>query len=158
MQVLAVLGGSDATPEEEIVAERVGATAAHCGWVTLTGGGSGVMAAASRGAVEAGGLTLAILPNAFAGGGYPNQWVHLPVFTGAGNARNVFTVLSAALCVAVGGGPGTLSEIALALKSSVPVWCWRSWGIEEPAGESPKDLRIFSSADELIEALEDALF
>ncbi len=158
MQILAVLGGSVATPEEEFVAERVGATAARCGWVTLTGGGPGVMAAASRGAVEAGGLTVAILPNAFAGGGYPNSWVHIPVFTGAGNARNAFNVLSASLCVAVGGGAGTLSEIALALKSSIPVWCWESWGIEEPAGGAPRDLRVFSSADLLVEALEDALF
>ncbi len=158
MQVLGVLGAGAATPDEESLAERVGATAARGGWVTLTGGGSGVMAAASRGAVEAGGLTLAILPNAFAGGGYPNPWVHIPVFTGAGHARNAFNVLSASLCVAIGGGPGTLSEIALALKSSVPVWCWGSWGIEEPSGAPPVDLRVFDNADDLIEALEDVLF
>lgn len=157
MQVLAVLGGSVATPEEELVAERVGATAALGGWVTLTGGGPGVMAAASRGAVEAGGLTLAILPNAFAGGGYPNQWVHIPVFTGAGNARNAFNVLSSSLCVAIGGGAGTLSEIALAVKSSIPVWCWGSWGIEAPTGGPLADLRVFSSAEELIQALEDVM-
>jgi uncharacterized protein (TIGR00725 family) len=157
MQVLGVFGGSVATPEEESVAERVGATAALGDWITLTGGGPGVMAAASRGAVEAGGLTLAILPNSFAGGGYPNPWVHIPVFTGAGNARNAFNVLSASLCVAIGGGTGTLSEIALALKASIPVWCWGTWGIEAPTGGSPADLRVFSTADELIEALEDAL-
>ncbi len=158
MQVLAVLGGSVAKPEEEIVAERVGATAARGGWVTLTGGGQGVMAAASRGAVEAGGLTLAILPNAYPGGGYPNHWVHIPVFTGAGSARNAFNVLSASLCVAIGGGAGTLSEIALAIKSSVPVWSWGTWGIEAPTGGPPADLRVFASAEELIEALEDLLF
>jgi uncharacterized protein (TIGR00725 family) len=158
MQVLAVFGAGVATPEEESVAERVGATAARSGWVTLTGGGPGVMAAASRGAVEAGGLTLAILPNAFAGGGYPNSWVHIPVFTGAGNARNAFNVLSGSLCVAIGGGAGTLSEIALALKSSVPIWCWGSWGIEAPSGGPVVDLRVFDSADDLIEALEDTLF
>ena len=158
MQILGVFGGSVATPDEEFVAERVGATAAHGGWITLTGGGPGVMAAASRGAVEAGGLTLAVLPSAYAGGGYPNNWVHIPVFTGAGNARNAFNVLSASLCVAIGGGAGTLSEIALALKSSVPVWSWGSWGIEAPTGGPPVDLRVFSTADDLIEALEDTLF
>jgi len=157
MQVLAVLGGGTATPEEKAVAERVGALAAQCGWVVLTGGGPGVMSAANRGAVEAGGLTMAILPNAIPGGGYPNPWVHLPVFTGAGNARNVFNVLSASLCVAVGGGAGTLSEIALALKSGVQVWCWRSWGVSDPSGETPPELRAFDGADELISALEDAL-
>jgi len=157
MQVLAVLGASAATPEEEAVAERVGALAARCDWVVLTGGGPGVMSAASRGAVEAGGLTVAILPTAFAGRGYPNPWVHIPIFTGAGHARNAFNVLSATLCVVIGGGTGTLSEIALALKSSIPVWCWRSWELESPGGRPPADLRRFTSADELIDALEDVM-
>jgi uncharacterized protein (TIGR00725 family) len=157
MQVLAVLGGSVASPEEEGLAERVGATAARCGWAVLTGGGPGVMAAVCRGAVEAGGLTLAVLPNAHPGGGYPNPWVHLAVFTGAGSARNAFNVLSASLCVAIGGGPGTLSEIALALKSSVPVWAYASWGISRPDGLAPPDLRRFASGDELLAALDQAL-
>jgi len=157
MQVVAVFGGSIATAEEEAVAEAVGATIARCGWVLLTGGGSGVMAAASRGAVEAGGLTMAILPTAHATAGYPNPWVHLPVFTGAGNARNAFNVLSASLCVAVGGGAGTLSEIALALKAAVPVWTWRSWAPERPAGGVPEELRPFDEVEDLIAALEDNL-
>jgi len=157
MQVLGVLGGGVAAPEEESVAEQVGAAAGRCGWVVLTGGGPGVMAAASRGAVEAGGLTMAILPNAFAGGGYPNSWVHLPVFTGAGYARNNINVLSSTLCVAIGGGAGTLSEIALALKNGVPVWSWRSWKVENPSGAVPDGLRIFDEPTELIEALEDVM-
>lgn len=157
MQVLGVFGGTVATPEEEAAAERVGAIAARCGWVVLTGGGPGVMAAACRGAVEADGLTMAILPNAHPGGGYPNRWVHLPVFTGVGNARNSFNVLSSSLCVAIGGGAGTLSEIALALKSGVPVWAWRSWGLTDPRGDPPDGLRAFDDIDELIAALEDAL-
>jgi uncharacterized protein (TIGR00725 family) len=157
MRVLGIFGGSIASPEEEYAAEQVGATVAHCGWVVLTGGGPGVMAAASRGAVEAGGLTMAILPGAYPAGGYPNPWVHLPVFTGVGNARNNFNVLSASLCVAIGGGAGTLSEIALALKNSVPVWCWRSWEVRDPVGRPPEGLRVFDDADELIGALEDAL-
>lgn len=157
MQILGVFGGSTATAEEEAAAERVGATAARCGWVVLTGGGPGVMAAASRGAVEAGGLTMAILPNAYPHDGYPNHWVHLPVFTGSGSARNNFNVLSASLCVAIGGGPGTLSEIALALKNSVPIWCWRSWSVEDARGDSPEGLRVFEDAGELIAELEDTL-
>lgn len=157
MQVLGVLGGGVASPEEEALAERVGATAARCGWVVLTGGGRGVMAAASRGAVEAGGLTLAILPTAFPTGGYPNHWVHLPVFTGVGNARNNFNVLSSTLCVAIGGGAGTLSEIALALKSSIPVWSWGSWSVTDRRGERPQGLRVFADADDLIDALADAM-
>ena len=75
LPILAVLGAGDASADEITVAERVGDLAARAGWVVLTGGGPGVMEAACRGAVVAGGLTIGILPNAMAGGGYPNPWV-----------------------------------------------------------------------------------
>ena len=157
LPILAVLGGGDASDKEILVAERVGATAARAGWVVLTGGGPGVMEAACRGAVEAGGLTIGILPNARAGDGYPNPWVMIPIFTAAGSARNAFNVLSANLCVAVGGGAGTLSEIALALKSGTPVWCWSSWALTPPPGRKVSMPRVFEEADDLIEALDAAL-
>ena len=112
------------------------------------------MEAASRGAVEAGGLTLGILPTAVPGGGYPNPWVLLPVYTGSGSARNAFNVLSARLCIAVGGGPGTLSEIALAMKSGTPVWCWRSWELTPPPGSDRPLPRVFEHVDELMTVLE----
>jgi uncharacterized protein (TIGR00725 family) len=154
LPILAVLGPSDATSEESATAERVGAVAARAGWVVLTGGGPGVMESASRGAVEAGGLTIGLLPTAGPGGGYPNRWVRLPIYTGSGSARNVFNVLSADLCVAIGGGPGTLSEIALALKSGTPVWCFESWALGPPPGTSRPLPRTFGTADELLQALE----
>jgi len=157
LPILAVLGAGDASAEEISVAERVGATSARAGWVVLTGGGSGVMEAACRGAVEAGGLTIGILPNARAGGGYPNPWVKIPVFTGAGSARNAFNVLSARFCVAIGGGSGTLSEIALALKSGTPVWCWASWSLTPPRGRETVMPQVFEEADDLIDALDAAL-
>ena len=153
LPILAVLGAGDALDKEILVAERVGAIAARAGWMVLTGGGPGVMEAACRGAVEAGGLTIGILPNARAGEGYPNPWVMIPVFTGAGSARNAFNVLSANLCVAVGGGTGTLSEIALALKNGTPVWCWASWSLTPPNGRETPMPRVFESADHLIEVL-----
>ncbi len=154
LSVLAVFGASDASNEECAVAERVGAAAARAGWVLLTGGGSGVMEAASRGAVEAGGFTVGILPTAGPGGGYPNDWVRLPIYTGSGSARNAFNVLSANLCIAVGGGPGTLSEIALALKSGTPVWCWNSWTLTPPPGAGRPLPRVFDDKDELMTVLE----
>ena len=103
------------------------------------------MEAASRGAVEAGGLTVGILPVAEPTEHYPNPWVAVPIFTGAGSARNQFNVLSAKLCVEIGGGSGTLSEIALALKAGTPVWCWKSWGVEPPSGSSGSEWRRCSS-------------
>ncbi len=139
------------------MAAEVGALAARHGWVVLTGGGSGVMEAACRGAATAGGLTLAILPGARPCRAYPNRWVRIPIYTGAGNARNVFNVLSATLCVAIGGGPGTLSEVALALKSSTPVWCWRSWSLQPPPGTNHPLPRDFESPQELIAALDQEL-
>ena len=153
--ILAVFGGTEASVEEVETAEKVGALAAPAGWVVLTGGGAGVMEAASRGAVEAGGLTVGILPVATQTEQYPNPWVVVPVFTGAGSARNQFNVLSATLCVAIGGGPGTLSEIALALKAGKPVWCWKSWNVEPPPGIERPLPRVFESADELLTALKD---
>lgn len=157
LQVLAVLGGGEATPEEEEVAREVGRLAASRGWVVLTGGGAGVMAAACRGAVEAGGLTVGLLPCARPMTGYPNPWVRLAVFTGAGSARNAFNVLSATLCIAVGGGAGTLSEVALALKEGVPVWWWSGWALEPPPGRGHPAPRRFGSGGELIGALEGEL-
>jgi uncharacterized protein (TIGR00725 family) len=152
LPIIAVLGAGQATPDEEVVACRVGEAAARHGWVVLTGGGPGVMAAASKGAVEAGGLTVGILPIENSSRAYPNPWVRIPIYTGAGMARNAFNVLSATLCVAVGGGTGTLSEIAMALKAGVPIWCWRSWDLEPP-GDRDVELRTFDDADELLSTL-----
>ncbi len=154
LPTLAVLGPGSATREEEAVAERVGEIAARRGWVVVSGGGGGVMAAVCRGAVEAGGLTVGILPSSGPSGGYPNRWVRIPIFTGAGMARNVFNVLTARLCVALGGGPGTLSEVALAIKAGVPVWCWRSWTIEPPRAIDYTLPRIWESKEELFDALD----
>ncbi len=157
LPILAVFGPTKATREEAEIAEQVGAVAVRSGWVVLTGGGPGVMEAACRSAVEAGGLTVGILPTARAEEGYPNPWVKIPVFTGAGSARNNFNVLSATLCVAIGGGPGTLSEIALALKNGTPIWCLGSWALTPPPGIERATPRIFDSAEDLLIALEDGL-
>jgi uncharacterized protein (TIGR00725 family) len=157
LPILAVLGPGDASDEEYAVAERVGAAAARTGWVVLTGGGPGAMEAASRGAVEAGGLTVAILPAAGPDGHYPNRWVTLPIYTGLGSARNAINVLTADLCIVIGGGAGTLSEIGLALKSGKPVWCYRSWTLTPPPGSDRRLPRVFDDEDDLLASLESEL-
>jgi uncharacterized protein (TIGR00725 family) len=86
------------------------------------------MAAACRGARSAEGKTVGILP----GGdrSEANQWVEIAIATGLGELRNGLIVRSADVVIAVGGGHGTLSEIALALKAGLPVIGIGSWDIE----------------------------
>jgi hypothetical protein len=72
------------------------------------------MEAASRGCLEAGGLTVGFLPGSDPSAA--NRWVSIPLATGMGEARNALVVRAGEAVVAVGGGWGTLSEIGLAKK------------------------------------------
>jgi uncharacterized protein (TIGR00725 family) len=110
------------------VAERVGAGLAAAGAIVITGGGSGVMEGASRGAAQAGGLVVGILPGGDRAGA--NPWVGVALPTGLGELRNGLIVRSADALVAVGGAYGTLSEIALALTAGVPVVGLDTWAID----------------------------
>ncbi len=157
MHILAVLGAARPTEAEEEAARRAGELAARCGWAVLTGGGGGVMAAASRGAAEAGGLTIGILPGTGPDGEYPNPWVRVPIFTGLGSARNVVNVLSGTLCLAIGGRTGTLSEVAHALKAGREVWWLWPWLLEPPGGHPPPAVRCFHDQEELLSVLQEHL-
>jgi len=95
------------------------------GWILVCGGLGGVMEGAARGCVEAGGMTVGILPGLDRGSANPYITVALP--TGLGDGRNLLVVRSADLLVAVSGGYGTLSEIALALKADKPVIGLQTW-------------------------------
>ena len=91
------------------------------------------MAAACRGAKSGGGTTVGILP-----GNDPsaaNPWVDLVIPTGLGEARNALVVGSAKAVIALDGEFGTLSEIALALRSGVPVIGIGTWSLIRPDGE-----------------------
>jgi len=123
-----VVGPGDATAEERATAEEVGRLLAEAGAVVVTGGHSGVMEAASKGAREVGGTTLGILPGADRR--EANQWVSVAVPTGMGEARNALVVRAADALVAVGGAWGTLSEIALARKTGKQVAGIGSWELE----------------------------
>lgn len=112
--------GGGARPDELEKAEQLGKLIAAEGWTLLTGGRkAGVMHAASRGAAEAGGLVVGVLPTADRGG--MSDFVHIPICTGMGSARNNINVLSSEVIVACGLGAGTTSEIMLALKSRKPL-------------------------------------
>lgn len=124
MRVRTVIGvmGSGRPLDEAArsVAIELGAMIARRGWVLLTGGrAAGVMEAASRGAREAGGLVIGVLPDADAASA--SEHLDVAIRTGMGDARNAINVLSSDVVIALPGGAGTLSEIALALKAGKPV-------------------------------------
>lgn len=116
---VSVIGTGRSAPETDTAAEQVGAGLARAGAVVVCGGLGGVMAAACRGARLAGGRTVGILPGVDPAAA--NPWVDIALPTGLGEARNVLVVRAGRAVIAVGGGFGTLSELAFAHKLEVPV-------------------------------------
>jgi hypothetical protein len=109
--------GSGAEHEER--AEEVGRLLALRGCTVVCGGLDEVMEAAARGAKQAGGTTLGILPGESRAGG--NEWLDHVVVTGIGHARNLAVVASGDAVIAVGGSWGTLAEIGFAMRLGRPV-------------------------------------
>jgi uncharacterized protein (TIGR00725 family) len=117
--IVAVVGGSDCTSAEAALAEELGRRLARRGAVVVCGGLTGVMEAVAKGVRAAGGLTIGILPGSDARDA--NAYIDVPLATGMGEMRNALIVRVAGAIVAIGGGTGTLSEIALALRIGTPV-------------------------------------
>jgi uncharacterized protein (TIGR00725 family) len=123
---IAVIGREDCSAEEYEAAETIGYLIAGNHETVCCGGLGGVMEAACRGAKEGGGRTVGILPHT----GEGNPYLDVVIRTGMGHARNVVLVNSADAVIAVGGGYGTLSEIAVSLKTEKPVFGLSTWKIE----------------------------
>ena len=135
---VAVVGASQASDDEMRAAEEIGRGLAEAGAIVITGGRGGVMSAASRGAAQAGGLVVGILPGTDRG--EANEFVTVALATGMGELRNGLIVRAADAAVAVGGAYGTLSEVALALGAGVPVVGWKTWAIDGiQSADSPAD-------------------
>jgi uncharacterized protein (TIGR00725 family) len=124
---IGVAGASQPGPEVLAEAETLGRRLAEAGAVVVCGGGGGVMEAVCRGARAAGGTTVGLLPGLDRAEGNPHLSVALP--TGLGQGRNLLLVRSSDALVAVGGGFGTLSEIALALRTGTPVVGLATWSL-----------------------------
>ena len=128
--IIGVMGGSQCDGEIYELARQVGRLIAERGAVLLCGGRGGVMEGAAKGAREAGGLTIGIMPGGNVSESPPNPYIDIPIFTGLGDARNAINVKTADVVIAVSGGYGTLSEIALALKNDTPVVGLKTWGFQ----------------------------
>jgi uncharacterized protein (TIGR00725 family) len=124
---IGVAGASQPEPGLAEEAELLGRRLAEAGVVVVCGGGPGVMEAVCRGARSAGGTTVGLLPGEDRREGNPHLSVALP--TGLGQGRNLLLVRSSDALVAVGGGFGTLSEIALALRTGTPVIGLATWSL-----------------------------
>jgi uncharacterized protein (TIGR00725 family) len=109
-------------------AEQVGRELGRRGAVLVCGGLGGVMEAACRGAKAAGGITVGLLPGEDRGAA--NAFVDIAIPTGLGEARNALVVRAADAVIAVGGGYGTLTELAFALKAGKLVAGIGSWDVE----------------------------
>ena len=142
---IGVAGASQPEPPLLPIAEALGRYLAEAGAIVVCGGGTGLMTAVCRGAREAGGQTVGLLPGSERDTGNPYLSVALP--TALGEGRNVLLVRASDALVAVGGGFGTLSEIALALRIGVPVVGLATWGLtlsEQPVDAFP----VVGSAEE----------
>lgn len=148
MLYIAVVGGSECTEEEKILARETGREIARRGGVVICGGGSGIMEAVSDGARCEGGYVIGILPGSDHRLG--NRHLSFALATGLGEARNAIIARTADVMIAIGGEYGTLSEIALALKMGKPVIGIKSWFLQAPHRISDRGITEAGSAYEAV--------
>jgi uncharacterized protein (TIGR00725 family) len=149
--IIAVICGGQCSPEEALLAETVGRELARRGAIVVCGGMGGVMEAVCRGAAGESGITVGILP-----GDDPtaaNPYVNIPIATGMGFARNVAVAKSAQAVIAIAGEYGTLSEIAFARQSGIPVIGLKTWSLSRNGQEDKSIIQ----ADDAIDAVEKAI-
>jgi len=146
-----VIGGATCSDEEARQAEEVGRRLAEAGAIVVCGGTTGVMEAACRGALQAGGTTVGILPGRMMESG--NRWLSVRLPTGMREGRNWLVISGAQAVVAIGGGLGTLSEIALALKAGKPVIGLGTWEAVAPDGQRLAVIRAATVEEALASVL-----
>lgn len=145
---VAVIGPGRCDADTAARAHAVGAGLAKAGLTVVTGGEHGAMEAASRGAKEAGGLSIGLLPGLDRS--HANEYSDITLVTGIGHARNLAVVASADVVVAVGGGWGTLSEIGLAGVLGRPVVLVSGWRLEHEV-ELPGEVHYAKDAAEAVQ-------
>lgn len=151
--VIGVIGASEASSDERETALEVGRQIAGKGAVLLCGGAGGVMEAACMGAHSKGGLTIGIIPGASKSDA--NRYVDIPVVTEMGHGRNIIVASSCDAVIAIGGGFGTLSEIAFALRLKIPVVGIRTWDVSSEIKKATGPDEAVDMAVELARARSD---
>ena len=142
---IGVIGGSEISPQVAELAEEVGREIARKGAVLVCGGLSGVMESACRGACAEGGMTVGILPGDDRR--TANPYVRIPVVTGIGYARNAIVVKSSQAIIAIDGSYGTLSEIAYALQSGIPIIGLSTWSFSIGGKEDSTIIPVENAKD-----------
>ena len=154
--IIGVMGSHEDNHTVMNDARRLGEAIAERGYILLTGGGPGLMKVVSEGAYRAGGLVLGILPNErnYPLHEYPNEFVDIAIYTGMNDARNVINAKTPHVLVALSGGVGTLSEIALALRAGTPVI-----GLHCPSFAVPadSDFTAVNTVEEVLEEIDNIL-
>lgn len=116
---IGVIGTATPTDLHYVTAKKIGETLSYLGFTVLCGGRSGVMKAVCEGVQINNGISIGILPNLDAN--EANEFVSIPIATGIGFARNSIIASSSLCLISIGGGNGTLSEIAFGLQYNKPV-------------------------------------
>lgn len=148
---VAVVGPSEAGEADTAAAYATGAALAARGAVVVCGGLGGVMSAVAAGVRSAGGVCVGLLPGASREGASPDLTVALP--TGLGEVRNALVVRAADALVAVGGSWGTMSEVALAVRTGRRVVAVGGWQVVDAAGAPVPGVIFASDPGEAVEAV-----
>jgi len=136
---IGIIGSGGASAESDEFAYNVGMQVARNGAVLICGGLGGVMTAAARGAKDAGGTTIGVVPGSDRKDA--NPYIDFPIATGFGEARNLIIIRSSDAIIALPGEYGTLSEFAFALKLDKPVIATREWDLRgvTPVRTNPEE-------------------
>ncbi len=147
--MIGVVGSGEEDAILNDYAEEAGGLIAKAGYTLVNGGMGGVMAASAKGARSAGGHVVGLLPGLDTN--EANAYTDVVIPTGIGEARNLLIVRAAAVIIAIGGGYGTLSEVALALKLGKPVVGLGTWEVSEEIIEAVSAKEAVEKAVELLE-------
>jgi uncharacterized protein (TIGR00725 family) len=146
---VAVCGPDPASPEVVGHAEEIGRLLAKAGAILVCGGLGGIMEAAARGVQAEGGTSIGILPGSSRSAA--NRHITLSIPTGLGEMRNALIIRAADVIIAVAGEFGTLSEIAFALKTGVPVVGLQTWELSKPGRMMADPIVRVSTPEEAVD-------